>query len=298
MEGKLRDGQCQDALKLLWTRLHAKRYLLNHRETNVAGQRAATRSYTLVRRIGERVDAVATKYRRARLALIALRGLDACAEVRELKPADVQLDEEREIDAKARKKLGSIGSKFRRQGPSLSSKEKYMLWIWTDRGGPGEDEVGVHDCMWGTGYLRCILTPIVAVRVEWSKAKARKERWEEEVDLLREEMKRVLRFLQWRALWWERRRMTRQEELSAALRAGLKAYAARQAASARQIARHFKTVWDTSAATTIQTAVRDDAVLTESMGLFAQASQEGVAGDVDGSAERGIRTEDAMVAGV
>ncbi|KAJ7790270.1 hypothetical protein B0H13DRAFT_2245702 [Mycena leptocephala] len=230
MEGKLHDGQCQDALKLLRTCLHAKRHLLNHRETNVAGQRAATRSYMLVGRIGERVDAVATKYRRARLALIALWGLDACAEVRELKPADVQLDEEREIDAKARKKLGSIGSKFRRQGPSLSSKEK------------------------------CILTPIVAVCVEWSKAKARKERWEEEVDLLREEMKR--------------------------------------AASARQIARHFKTVWDTSAATTIRTAVRDDVVLAESMGLFAQASQEGVAGDIDGSAERGIGTEDAMVAGV
>jgi hypothetical protein len=98
------------------------------------------------------VDAVATKYQ---LALIALRGEDACSEAfRELKAADIQLDEEREIDARARKRLGNIGSsKYRRQaGPALSSKDKYLSWIWTDRGGPGEDEVEVHDCTcaWGS----------------------------------------------------------------------------------------------------------------------------------------------------
>ncbi|KAJ7820051.1 hypothetical protein B0H13DRAFT_1661106, partial [Mycena leptocephala] len=264
MEGKLREGQSRDAIVMLRRRLHAKRHLLDHRESGgVAGQRAATRSYTLIGRIGERVDAAAVKYRRVRLALIALRGRDACAAYRELKPIDVQLNEEREIDARARKKLGNIGSKwFHRQGPSLSSKEKHLSWIWTDGGGPGEDEVELHD----------------SVRVEWSKAKARKERWEEEVDLLREEMKRILRFLRWRALWWETRRGTRREGVTAELRRGLEAYAARQAAGTRQLARRFKLAWDTSAETAVRMAVRDDAQLVEGMAALVEASEGGVEG--------------------
>ncbi|KAJ7020488.1 hypothetical protein C8F04DRAFT_1214081 [Mycena alexandri] len=236
-EGRLREGQCRDALNALRSALHTKKYLLDWRDSNVVGQRAATRAGTLVERVGERVDSEATKYIRARAALVALRGRNECTEWRELKPADIQLDEEREVDAKARRKLGNIGSKkWRRAGPAMSSKEKRLSWIWTAGGGPGADEEELHDLF-------------SAVRVEWSKAKARKERWEEEVMLLREEMKRVLRFLRWRAVWWETRRATRREEVSAELRAGLEAYAARQAAGSREIARRFKSAWDASAAT-------------------------------------------------
>ncbi|KAJ6463803.1 hypothetical protein C8R47DRAFT_1224959 [Mycena vitilis] len=256
MEAKLREGQCRDSLRTLRTRLHAKRHLLDYRDDGgVAGQKAATRSYTLLGNIGERVDAVAVKYRRARLALIALRGRAACDGFKELTAADIQLDEEREIDARARRKLGEIGSKrHKRRGPALSSKEKYMSWIWTEGGGPGEDEKELHD----------------SVRVEWSKTKARKERWEEEVELLREEMKRVLRFLRWRAVWWESQRSARRD-VAAEVRAGLDAYAARQAAGARQIARRFKTAWDTSAATAVRLAVRDDELLAVGMSAFVEA---------------------------
>ncbi|KAJ7036476.1 hypothetical protein C8F04DRAFT_954001 [Mycena alexandri] len=176
MEAKLREGQCRDSISALRSRLHAKRHLLNYhgstlqtRRFSVVGQRAATRAYTLMERIGERVDAVSGKYRRARGALIALRGAAACESYRELRPSDVQLDEEREVDAKARKKLGSIGSKYRRQGPALSSKNKTFSWIWTVS----------HWIL----HVRRRLTRATAVRVEWLKAKARKERWEEEVEL-------------------------------------------------------------------------------------------------------------------
>ncbi|KAJ6451528.1 hypothetical protein C8R47DRAFT_1229790 [Mycena vitilis] len=225
MEAKLREGQCRDSLVNLRTRLHAKRHLLDHRDDgNVAGQRAATRSYTLIGHIGERVDAAAAKYRRAQLAIMALRGREAGIIFHELKAADVQLDEEREIDARARRRLEEIGSgRHRRKGPALSSKDKHFSWIWTEGGGPGEDEVELHD----------------SVRVEWSKAKAHKERWVEEVELLREEMKR--------------------------------------AAVARHIARRFKQSWDTSAATVVRMAVRDDTVLAAGMAACAEASGEGQA---------------------
>jgi hypothetical protein len=136
MEGRLREGQIRDALVHLRSRLHVKRHLLIHRDTNVAGQRVATRAHTLIERIGERVEAEATKYRAARGALLALRGPDACEQYRELKPADIQLDEEHEVDAGARKKLGSIGSsRAQRQTATVSSKKKTFSWIWTAGGG-------------------------------------------------------------------------------------------------------------------------------------------------------------------
>ncbi|KAJ7818146.1 hypothetical protein B0H13DRAFT_2379087 [Mycena leptocephala] len=112
MEGKLREGQCRDALVTLRSRLHAKRHLLDYRGSSVAGQRAATRAYTLIGRIGDRVDTVAVKYRRARLALIALRGESAGTTFRELTVKDIQLDEEREIDANVRTVRLTTGSLF------------------------------------------------------------------------------------------------------------------------------------------------------------------------------------------
>lgn len=147
MEAKLREGQCGDALRKLRSRLHAKKHLLIHRNTNVVGQRAATRAHTLIERIGERVDTVAVKYRRAREALVALKGEGIGEKWRELKETDIQLDEDHEEDANARKKLGNISSSsHRRRGPAVSSKKKTFSWIWTAGGGPGEDEAELHEC--------------------------------------------------------------------------------------------------------------------------------------------------------
>ena len=41
-----------------------------------------------------------------------------------------------------------------------------------------------------------------AMRIEWCKARARANRWTEEVDLLKEEMRRTEQFLEWHANWW------------------------------------------------------------------------------------------------
>ncbi|KAJ7774635.1 hypothetical protein DFH07DRAFT_732672 [Mycena maculata] len=258
MEAKLREGQCRDALIQVRSRLHAKHHLISYRESQVAGQRSATRAHTLIERIGERIEAGAVKYRRAREALIALWGSTACTHIRELRAIDIQLDEERESDSRARKKLGSIrSSKHRRQGPGLSSKEKSFSWIWTEGGGPGADEQELHD----------------SVRVEWSKAKAQKERWEEEVELLREEMRRVLRFLRWRAIWWEMRRGLRPG-VAPDVASGLQAYAARQAVIHREIGCRFKRMWDESAVTAVRVAACEDEVaFAESMSAFVEAAE-------------------------
>ncbi|KAJ7019601.1 hypothetical protein C8F04DRAFT_1214300 [Mycena alexandri] len=242
MEGRLREGQCRDALVKLRSSLHTKRYLLTWRDSGgVAGQRAATRAFTLIGRVGERVDVAAVKCRGAREALVRLRGRARCDAWRELKATDVDLDDKREVDTNAQRRLGLIGSKRSRRVAAAGSSRKTVSWIWTADGGPGDDKKELHD----------------SVRVEWAKAKARKERWEEEVELLRKEMRCVLRFLRWRSLWWETRRGTRQEQ--------------RKAAGARAIARKFKATWDKSAATAVRLAVAEERLLVEGMAAFGLA---------------------------
>jgi hypothetical protein len=71
----------------------------------------------------------------------------------------------------------------------------------------------------------------VALHVEWAKAKARADHWEEEVMLLNEEMCQTLEFCSWKANWWETQ-ITQWESYllpDDLLTEGLKAYAHQQA---------------------------------------------------------------------
>ncbi|KAJ6602497.1 hypothetical protein DFH09DRAFT_1301519 [Mycena vulgaris] len=261
-EVRLREAQCTNALDSVRDLLHSKRHLIQYRNSHLVGQTQSTRSNTLIGQVTDRTEGVTIRYRRAWKALGNLKGAAWLEKkrLRELTPADIKLDEEEESDARARHRLGKIGSahKRHRNEPTISSKKRTFSWIWTARGGPGEDEEELHDC----------------VRVDWSKALARKNRWVEEVRLLREEMRRVLRFLVWKARWWESQRRARGEQIPAELAAGLDAYAARQAALHRGIAARFKAGWDTSAAGVVRAAAREDALLEESMAWFERATEE------------------------
>jgi hypothetical protein len=87
------------------------------------------------------------------------------------------------------------------------------------------------------------------MRIEWCKARARAKRWEEEVELLTEEMRRVLRFFEWEALRWDKRAKECTVE-SAEDREGWVAYAARQASLRRALSHSFSASWaDTLALT-------------------------------------------------
>ena len=67
-----------------------------------------------------------------------------------------------------------------------------ISWIWlTDKAGSGEDK---EDAI---------------LQVEWAKSRARSLRAQEEVLLLKEEMRRVTAFLAWKAKWWTEREEAR-----------------------------------------------------------------------------------------
>ncbi|KAG2113416.1 uncharacterized protein F5147DRAFT_744141 [Suillus discolor] len=101
-----------------------------------------------------------------------------------------------------------------------------LTWIWmmtgVDTGSDGGDVDGV--------------------RVEWCKSRARAMCWAEEIELLQEEMRRVLQFFDWQANWWDKQ----QDRLvceTAAQCEGLVAYANKQAHIQCQLALHFRVLW-------------------------------------------------------
>lgn len=80
------------------------------------------------------------------------------------------------------------------------------------------------------------------MRIEWCKARACAMRWEEEVELLREEMRRIGAFLRWEAGRWD----ARCDEViptDVEHEDGCMAYAQRQAHLRRKLAASFEALW-------------------------------------------------------
>ncbi|KAG2051169.1 hypothetical protein BDR06DRAFT_983690 [Suillus hirtellus] len=101
-----------------------------------------------------------------------------------------------------------------------------VSWIWMMEGincnGRDCDDDGVH--------------------IEWCKSRARALRWTEQVELLTEEMERVIQFFHWDTQHWEERRGQIAGE-NPAHTEGLRAYAAQQADICCRLAGHFHALW-------------------------------------------------------
>ena len=82
-----------------------------------------------------------------------------------------------------------------------------------------------------------------AMRVEWAMSFARMERWAEEVELLQEEMRRVVAFLEWKSTDWLTKREARLALVTPDIQSGLDAYARKQAGVYRDLAVSFSMLW-------------------------------------------------------
>ncbi|KAF7329538.1 CxC2 domain-containing protein [Mycena kentingensis (nom. inval.)] len=240
MEARLREGQCGDCIAKLRSHLHAKTHLVDARNANAVGQHATTRYGSLIGRVGDRVQREAIKYRDVRLALHRLKGPDHMPHFRELADSDLQVHIESESDAQARAALGRLGSARRsRNEPSVARRIAPVSWIWFV-GGDG-DVRELHD----------------SVRVQWAKARARRDRWTEEVELLQEEMRRVLRSLDWAEKQWQARVLV-ERVVDGELSAAMTAYALRQAAVHRRISDSFRGKWSASKVAAVRAALDAD----------------------------------------
>ncbi|KAF9564716.1 hypothetical protein CPC08DRAFT_720776 [Agrocybe pediades] len=86
-------------------------------------------------------------------------------------------------------------------------------------------------------------TPIPSLRGLRAKSRARAARAKEEVLLLKEEMRRVLQYLEWKSRWW-RDRQTLGVDVSRDLAEGIRGYAISQAEVQESLAKHFRKLWE------------------------------------------------------
>ena len=110
------------------------------------------------------------------------------------------------------------------------------------------------------------------MRIEWAKALARKMRWTEEVYIVEEEMRRVLRTLDHEIRKWRKRadhvllQHLREDEAS-----GRRAYGMRQASSLSHLKKAFEFLWLRSEPSRgKEHGVMDEAALVETRALFSE----------------------------
>ncbi|KAF9016773.1 hypothetical protein BDZ89DRAFT_1141218 [Hymenopellis radicata] len=223
-EAALRRGQCADALEHLRRQLLSRRHFLNFRNGNVVGQNKTTRAAKLIERLGQSVKEIS-----AEISIL------------ELLDEDVDVPDLTEPDDDAVKDLGRLGGRGGRvTGTTKKSKNKgkgkhgapgetrsIMSWIWTAGGVSADDNEYVHEC----------------VRIEWSKALARKVRWGEEVETLKEEMRRVLRSVKSEEMEWRMRGDMENSHLREEERGGRRAYAIKQVKYRVAIRQQFIALW-------------------------------------------------------
>jgi hypothetical protein len=173
---------------------------------------------TLHNRMMNKVDRTANRYIGARRSLLSL---DATG-------GDWK-DRLRELD---RKDIRGPG----RDPDDLTSKGRYEIsWIWTvsrpHNNTPDDSESEE--------------TLNASLRSEWTKAKARRDRWDEEWQLVQEEMRRVVAYLEWRASWWHQQglRCKVSNATDEGTMVGLRAYAEKQAATLLSLARDSASQW-------------------------------------------------------
>ncbi|KAF9500747.1 hypothetical protein BDN71DRAFT_1567169, partial [Pleurotus eryngii] len=191
LEWRLRYGQVFNHLAELRRHLLVLSTMYQSKDNLSCGQKSNTRSVALIKNIQGHVNYVCQKYHSCRSALVALSGpLEETGWESLVQPL---LD----ADVRSLKEGDDTGN---------SEGRRQLSWIWSSqRTSEAELTEGMNE----------------ALRIEWCKARARAQQWQEECILLHEEMTCVIKFHQWQADTWETRTIEATSE-------GHKAYAWRQ----------------------------------------------------------------------
>lgn len=251
IEERLRAAQCQDALEGIRNILRIKTRMIAFKNRNIRGQREGTQSRAVIDRVHERARNMAEKYRASRAARLELAGHGVWEEtLRELKDEDIRgyqdadrlrirpgrrgvLEDEAveaaEGDAKAMDVDDdgiSLQPQQRTRRDGTGETRRTLSWIWTTSRSPSTEDA--QDDI---------------LRAEWSKSRARATRTWEEVLRLKEEMRRVLESLEWKARWWSDR-LDGRKDTGKDIQEGLRSYAQRQASMQKALAAKFREQWE------------------------------------------------------
>ncbi|THH18698.1 hypothetical protein EUX98_g8912 [Antrodiella citrinella] len=242
-ERRLREAQAFDALANIRRIRRIITGISEFRKLNLKGdgQRANTRLRSYYDKFHAKINASVACYRAARAALLVLDPNGTWkAHLLELSTKDVRgpnnedndVDNDEDNDERDSGGINTAQSKTK-ETRARGEGHYEISWIWLVQPGIQGKERVANDFSDG-------------MRVEWAKARARTDRWQEEALLLQEEMRRTLEYLKWDADLWRSRAAQRASDnpcLSAALLQGLAAYAEKQAIIRDTLARKFAKLW-------------------------------------------------------
>ncbi|KAK7434738.1 hypothetical protein VKT23_020034 [Stygiomarasmius scandens] len=252
-ELKLRDAQMRQALEHLRNHLHIRARLVTYRDSNVRHQSMLTRSRAMIARNDTKTEAHKRRYQAAWEAVLSAHGGDISAvKWTRLKDPDVRcLSSEADrawqsarkvLGKKKRKELEAAAQNITEDLTASADNAQLTREEIRDRAGNGYTKTSWIWMQGGTGEMIDEERMRDGIRVEFCKAYARTKRWTEEVLLLREEMRRALVTLEWKAKWWEQR--TTAPSVDDIHAEGISAYAHSQAAVMRALRDRFQRLWE------------------------------------------------------
>ncbi|KAJ3497848.1 hypothetical protein NMY22_g19659 [Coprinellus aureogranulatus] len=222
LEYRLRTAQALDALTTIRRNLQRRVTVWDLKDRWLRGQGANTRALNLISTLQRKIQTAKEEYIQARTAILVL------APILGEKNADNVFLPLADSD------LVSLTPESVTAAPSQGqTKQVKKSWIW--------NHPGVYDDNL-TAYESEML------KIEWAKSRARANRYKEEILIVREGMKRTLRFFAWKEGQWHRRATARKEDpsetpLSPEHAEGLVAYAARQASICRRLSAKCDSKW-------------------------------------------------------
>ncbi|KAJ3529892.1 hypothetical protein NMY22_g8804 [Coprinellus aureogranulatus] len=216
IEFKLRKAQALDALTTIRRNLQRRATVYDLKHRWLRGQGANTRALNLVSTLQRKIESAKEEYLQARKALLSLAGVLGKKKVEEyflpLANDDLRaLSPESTITAPSAGQTKAVG----------------QSWIWKHPGA-SDDNLTAYEAQ--------------NRKIEWAKTRARSLRYQEEVQIVREEMKRTLRFFKWKERQWLDRAVAKEAAVRLAGMGdipdpehaeGLKAYSQRQASLCR-----------------------------------------------------------------
>ncbi|KAF8333820.1 hypothetical protein F5887DRAFT_892938 [Amanita rubescens] len=218
-ECRLRESQANDALVEIRRLRRIIQGFWHFKHVNVSGtgNRPNTRMLESYKQINYKLQWAVHRYRIAYRALLALDSDGSWSkQLKELRSDDIQ--------GPGRNPDDPLDSK--------TTKGRFEAsWIWRVPRSPAETAGNQTEEEFNKSLL-----------AEWAQTRARMCRWQEELMIVQEEMRRVLAFFQWKASWWLDQ-ASHRETIDPSVKCGLSAYAHKQAAICLRMATRFALYW-------------------------------------------------------
>ncbi|KAJ6485485.1 hypothetical protein DFH09DRAFT_1106210 [Mycena vulgaris] len=228
VEARLREAEAGETLNHLRQGLRTRTATTRFKVRNWSGQRALTRGQGILRQINIKIHASKLRYRYARQAILKLKlHGDWEHRLRVLAEDDVRGLNERTLtdeEKSQRECLVAMGQAPEEGGVAglgdvvSGETHRTLSWIWYESSAKDNNDEKLHE----------------ALRVEWSKAYLRSRRWQEDLVMVEEEMRRTIEFGEWAGKVWKLRASARTKRLGTAapispeVAEGVRAYAMEQ----------------------------------------------------------------------